>query len=204
MKFGDLKETAQPHFSHLDHCCISASLSLSLSQADINKCFHDKSNSLSQLQGERHDCRVAPTGIKNDWLLHRDRSGNQTDTSTDSERSGMMMRMGAVMRKVVCLLAWLSVGQVSGSYLPQDMNRTLQDLLQHYVSMNGGAAAKLLQSECVEVFAASWGSRHKLTHTHAQTRRPVWVKGQPAAFMHQLCASFLKFVSTTNATTSVL
>uniref|UniRef100_A0A3B5M3X1 Interferon gamma n=1 Tax=Xiphophorus couchianus TaxID=32473 RepID=A0A3B5M3X1_9TELE len=44
----------------------------------------------------------------------------------------MMMRMGAVMRKVVCLLAWLSVGQVSGSYLPQDMNRTLQDLLQHY------------------------------------------------------------------------
>ncbi|XP_008399112.1 uncharacterized protein LOC103459380 [Poecilia reticulata] len=44
----------------------------------------------------------------------------------------MMMRMGSVMRKVVCLLAWLSVGQVSGSYLPQDMNRTLQDLLQHY------------------------------------------------------------------------
>lgn len=66
-----------------------------------------------------------------------------------------MMRMGTVMRKVVCLLAWLSVGQVSGSYIPQDMNRTLQDLLQHYVSTNGDTAAELLQSECVEVFAAS-------------------------------------------------
>lgn len=40
--------------------------------------------------------------------------------------------MLTAMRKVVCLYVWLSVCRVSESFVPQDMNRTLQNLKQHY------------------------------------------------------------------------
>ncbi|KAM4523079.1 interferon gamma [Fundulus diaphanus] len=43
--------------------------------------------------------------------------------------------MVAAMRMVVCLSMWLSVCQVSGTYIPQEMNRTLQNLRQHYTSL---------------------------------------------------------------------
>ncbi|CAK6974549.1 interferon gamma-like [Scomber scombrus] len=36
------------------------------------------------------------------------------------------------LRAVVCLSLWLSVCQVRGSYIPQEMNKTIQNLLQHY------------------------------------------------------------------------
>ncbi|KAF7199244.1 interferon gamma 1 precursor [Nothobranchius furzeri] len=44
--------------------------------------------------------------------------------------------MAAVMRLVVCLSVWLSASQVSGSYIPQDMNRTLQNLNKYYTILN--------------------------------------------------------------------
>ncbi|XP_042367435.1 interferon gamma-like [Plectropomus leopardus] len=40
--------------------------------------------------------------------------------------------MVATTRAVVCLSLWLSVCQVGGSHIPQEMNRTIQNLLQHY------------------------------------------------------------------------
>ncbi|XP_031152838.1 interferon gamma-like [Sander lucioperca] len=40
--------------------------------------------------------------------------------------------MVATARAVVCLSLWLSVCQVRGSYIPPKMNKTIQDLLQHY------------------------------------------------------------------------
>lgn len=40
--------------------------------------------------------------------------------------------MVAAVRAVVCLSLWLSVCQVRGSHIPQEMNRTIQNLLQHY------------------------------------------------------------------------
>ncbi|KAM4570302.1 interferon gamma [Odontesthes bonariensis] len=45
--------------------------------------------------------------------------------------------MAAMVRAVVCLLLWTSVSPVSGSYVDQDMNRTIQNFLQHYnISMS--------------------------------------------------------------------
>ncbi|XP_026217169.1 interferon gamma-like [Anabas testudineus] len=38
----------------------------------------------------------------------------------------------ATARAVVCLSLWLSVCQVSGFHIPAKMNRTIQNLLQHY------------------------------------------------------------------------
>ncbi|XP_070785135.1 interferon gamma-like [Enoplosus armatus] len=40
--------------------------------------------------------------------------------------------MVATARAVVCLSLWLSVCQVTGSHIPPKMNRTIQNLLQHY------------------------------------------------------------------------
>nr|BCK60960.1 interferon gamma [Sebastiscus marmoratus] len=40
--------------------------------------------------------------------------------------------MVATVRAVVCLSLWLSVCQVRGSHIPQEMNKTIQNLLQHY------------------------------------------------------------------------
>ncbi|XP_072233414.1 interferon gamma-like [Leuresthes tenuis] len=40
--------------------------------------------------------------------------------------------MAAMVRAVVCLSLWTSVCQVSGSYASDDMNRTIQNLRQHY------------------------------------------------------------------------
>nr|AFM31242.1 interferon gamma [Epinephelus coioides] len=40
--------------------------------------------------------------------------------------------MVATVRAVICLCLWLSVCQVRDSHIPQEMNRTIQNLLQHY------------------------------------------------------------------------
>ncbi|KAM9334901.1 interferon gamma [Symphorus nematophorus] len=40
--------------------------------------------------------------------------------------------MVATVRAVVCLCLWLAVCQVRGSHIPVRMNRTIQNLLQHY------------------------------------------------------------------------
>ncbi|XP_078099144.1 interferon gamma-like [Sander vitreus] len=40
--------------------------------------------------------------------------------------------MVATARAVVCLSLWLSVCQIQCSYIPPRMNKTIQDLLQHY------------------------------------------------------------------------
>uniref|UniRef100_A0A8C7Y4L6 Interferon gamma n=1 Tax=Oryzias sinensis TaxID=183150 RepID=A0A8C7Y4L6_9TELE len=40
------------------------------------------------------------------------------------------MRMMALMKVILCL--WLTVTGVSASYVPQEMNKTIQNLLQHY------------------------------------------------------------------------
>ncbi|KAM9704974.1 interferon gamma 1-like [Menidia menidia] len=37
-----------------------------------------------------------------------------------------------VVRAVVCLALWTSVQQVSGSYVTEEMNATIQNLLEHY------------------------------------------------------------------------
>lgn len=42
--------------------------------------------------------------------------------------------MDATARLVVCLCLGWTVCQVRGSYIPVEMNRTIQNLLQHYVS----------------------------------------------------------------------
>lgn len=42
--------------------------------------------------------------------------------------------MDATARVVVCLCLGWAVCQVRGSYIPVEMNRTIQNLLQHYVS----------------------------------------------------------------------
>ncbi|KAK2859200.1 hypothetical protein Q5P01_003820 [Channa striata] len=42
------------------------------------------------------------------------------------------MKVATAVRAVVCLSVWLSVCQVSGFHLPPKMNRTIQNLLQHY------------------------------------------------------------------------
>ncbi|XP_053200004.1 interferon gamma-like [Scomber japonicus] len=39
-------------------------------------------------------------------------------------------------RAVVCLTLWLAVCQVRGSYIPPEMNKTIQNLLQHYKISN--------------------------------------------------------------------
>ncbi|XP_038164744.1 interferon gamma 1 [Cyprinodon tularosa] len=44
--------------------------------------------------------------------------------------------MAAVMRRVVCIFMWLSVCQVSGAFIPNELNRTLQNLMQHYKISN--------------------------------------------------------------------
>ncbi|XP_061570508.1 interferon gamma-like [Cololabis saira] len=44
--------------------------------------------------------------------------------------------MAATVRTVVCLTLWISVCQVGGSYIPQEMNKTIQNLRQHYVSID--------------------------------------------------------------------
>ncbi|MEQ2178781.1 hypothetical protein GOODEAATRI_017643 [Goodea atripinnis] len=94
--------------------------------------------------GQKHDWqagrRFAPTGIEKNQISHRDRAGNQTDGSTGTKRSYIMIL--AVMRTVVCLCMWLSVHRVSGTYVPQEMNRTLQNLRQHYVSTNGATGSQ--------------------------------------------------------------
>ncbi|XP_068565534.1 interferon gamma-like [Cebidichthys violaceus] len=40
--------------------------------------------------------------------------------------------MAATAKAVVCLSLWLIVCQVRGSFIPQKMNRTIHNLLQHY------------------------------------------------------------------------
>ncbi|KAM7367374.1 hypothetical protein PAMP_015279 [Pampus punctatissimus] len=40
--------------------------------------------------------------------------------------------MVSTVRAVVCLSLWLAVCQVRGSYIPPEMNKTIQDLLQNY------------------------------------------------------------------------
>uniref|UniRef100_A0A673A1J8 Interferon gamma-like n=1 Tax=Sphaeramia orbicularis TaxID=375764 RepID=A0A673A1J8_9TELE len=40
--------------------------------------------------------------------------------------------MVATVRAAVCLCLWLLVCQVRGSYIPQRMNKTIQNLLKHY------------------------------------------------------------------------
>ncbi|MED6292549.1 hypothetical protein CHARACLAT_001422 [Characodon lateralis] len=82
----------------------------------------------------RQDRRFAPTGIEKNQISHQDRAGNQTDSSTGTKRSYIMIL--AVMRTVVYLCMWLSVHRVSGTYVPQEMNRTLQNLRQHYKISN--------------------------------------------------------------------
>ncbi|XP_068995495.1 interferon gamma 1 [Embiotoca jacksoni] len=44
--------------------------------------------------------------------------------------------MVGVLSAAVCLSLWLSVCQVGGSYIPQEMNKTIQNLLQHYKITN--------------------------------------------------------------------
>uniref|UniRef100_A0A3Q2EHZ7 Interferon gamma n=1 Tax=Cyprinodon variegatus TaxID=28743 RepID=A0A3Q2EHZ7_CYPVA len=40
------------------------------------------------------------------------------------------------MVRVVCIFMWLSVCQVSGAFIPNELNRTLQNLMQHYKISN--------------------------------------------------------------------
>lgn len=116
LKFDDLKEM----HNHSFHTYISAASNrLSLSQVLINECFHNESNSLSFRA--RHTARR---------VSHRDR---QAAGTSDRRAQGGEMK-AALVRAVVCLSVWLCVCQVRGLYIPQEMNRTLQNLRQHYVS----------------------------------------------------------------------
>uniref|UniRef100_A0A3Q4AT56 Interferon gamma n=1 Tax=Mola mola TaxID=94237 RepID=A0A3Q4AT56_MOLML len=49
--------------------------------------------------------------------------------------------MIATVRAVGFLCLWLVVYQVKGSYIPAEMNRTIQNLLHHYVSTDCATAA---------------------------------------------------------------
>uniref|UniRef100_A0A3Q3BMR8 Uncharacterized LOC102303515 n=1 Tax=Haplochromis burtoni TaxID=8153 RepID=A0A3Q3BMR8_HAPBU len=44
--------------------------------------------------------------------------------------------MATTVRAAVCLCLWLFACQVRGSHIPAEMNRTIQSLLQHYVSIH--------------------------------------------------------------------
>ncbi|XP_030576445.1 interferon gamma-like [Archocentrus centrarchus] len=44
--------------------------------------------------------------------------------------------MATTVRAAVCLCLWLFACQVRGSHIPQEMNRTIQSLLQHYKISN--------------------------------------------------------------------
>lgn len=49
-----------------------------------------------------------------------------------------------MVARVTAVLGWclcLGLVQVKGSYIPADMNRTIQNLLDHYVSTGPGPAA---------------------------------------------------------------
>lgn len=134
----------------------------------INKSFHDKSNSLSQLQGKRYttvrqsvktitqavrqvfarpvsELCIAPTGIETGshtgpgqaWESNQ-RTAGRGITSGDT--------MVATARTVVCLFLLLCVCQIRGSHIPVKMNRTIQNLLHHYVSIASTASTTTVRS----------------------------------------------------------
>lgn len=51
----------------------------------------------------------------------------------------MVARVTTVVGWCLCLASW----QVTGSYIPADMNRTIRNLLDHYVSTGSGLGAAL-------------------------------------------------------------
>lgn len=56
----------------------------------------------------------------------------------------MVVRVTTVVGWCLCL----AVCQVKGSYGPADMNRTIQNLLDHYVSTGGGLGGAPLERVC--------------------------------------------------------
>lgn len=126
----------------------------SLSLWVINKCIHDKSNSLSQLQGKRHTAvsqtiSKTRTACLTFWhhseelkLKSSDYTGLGQDFVTEpvtTVTAGVLQisaeTMVSTMKAVVCLFLCLSVCSVRGNYIPLEMNETIRDLLGHYVSI---------------------------------------------------------------------
>lgn len=73
--------------------------------------------------------------------------------------------MDATARVVVCLCLGWAVCQVRGSYIPVEMNRTIQNLLQHYVSTVGAVVTQALVFPPV----ASTHTDALTTNTHTDT-----------------------------------
>lgn len=73
----------------------------------------------------------------------------------------------ALMKVLLCL--WLTVSGVGASYVPQEMNKTIQNLLQYYVSMD----RNVLERQAGALICASVHEHVELPHVSVSLNAPA-------------------------------
>lgn len=78
--------------------------------------------------------------MKVEQVLNLQTHGRPASSPPEPIRTRSATSVEKMVARATAVLGWclcLALCQVRGSYVPADMNRTIQNLLDHYVSMGG-------------------------------------------------------------------